>query len=184
MVGAGGGNNGAGDGGPGGSVDATIANSSIAGATWDYVVGEGGNGTGYATPGPQAQGSGGYGGGSNGSSNKDYRNKTSDTVIESVESLLVTMQFQAKQYNVSIATQIDVKDVVMLRKDVLDYFYKRWEKEKFDLYFQYDHNWAVEQTPLSANSGFYFVKNNWKTNDLARFHVLGGTAHTTKSRHG
>ena len=63
MVGAGGGNNGAGDGGPGGSVDATIANASIAGATWDYVVGEGGNGTGYATPGPQAQGTGGYGGG-------------------------------------------------------------------------------------------------------------------------
>ena len=66
MVGAGGGNNAAGDGGPGGSVDATIANSSIAGATWDYVVGEGGNGTGYATPGPQAQGSGGYGGGGSG----------------------------------------------------------------------------------------------------------------------
>ena len=67
MVGAGGANNGNGDGGPGGSVQATITNPSIAGATWDYVVGEGGNGTSYATPSPEVGASGGYGGGGSGS---------------------------------------------------------------------------------------------------------------------
>ena len=66
MVGAGGGNNSAGDGGPGGSVQGTITNPSIAGATWDYVVGEGGNGTGYTTPSPEVAASGGYGGGGSG----------------------------------------------------------------------------------------------------------------------
>ena len=67
MVGAGGANSGNGDGGPGGSVQATITNPSIAGATWDYVVGEGGNGTSYATPSPEVGASGGYGGGGSGS---------------------------------------------------------------------------------------------------------------------
>ena len=42
MVGAGGGAWGS-HGGPGGSVQATITNPSIAGASWDYIVGEGGN---------------------------------------------------------------------------------------------------------------------------------------------
>ena len=65
MVGAGGANNGNGDGGPGGSVQATITNPSIAGATWDYIVGEGGAGGG-APPAPVIGGTGGYGGGGSG----------------------------------------------------------------------------------------------------------------------
>ena len=56
-----------GAGGSGGSVQGTITNPSIAGATWDYVVGEGGNGTSYATPSPEVGASGGYGGGGSGS---------------------------------------------------------------------------------------------------------------------
>ena len=42
MVGGGAGNNAQGEGGAGGSVQGTITSPSIAGATWDYVVGEGG----------------------------------------------------------------------------------------------------------------------------------------------
>ena len=60
MVGAGGGYN-SGDGGPGGSVQGTITSPSIAGATWDYVVGEGGNPAKAPT-----NGQGGYGGGGSG----------------------------------------------------------------------------------------------------------------------
>ena len=60
MVGSGGGYH-TGDGGPGGSVQATITNPSIAGATWDYVVGEGGNPAKAPT-----NGQGGYGGGGSG----------------------------------------------------------------------------------------------------------------------
>ena len=66
MVGGGGANSGNGDGGPGGSVQATITNPSIAGATWDYIVGEGVNGSNYTTPSPEVASSGGYGGGGSG----------------------------------------------------------------------------------------------------------------------
>jgi len=59
MVGAGGGNHSNGNGGSGGSVQGTITNPSIAGATWDFVVGEGGYGSGH----PEHSSSGGYGGG-------------------------------------------------------------------------------------------------------------------------
>ena len=59
MVGSGGGNHSNGNGGSGGSVQGTITNPSIAGATWDFVVGEGGYGSGH----PQHPSSGGYGGG-------------------------------------------------------------------------------------------------------------------------
>ena len=66
MVGAGGAGNGNGEGGAGGSVQGTITSPSIAGATWDFVVGEGGTGPTASTPqysAPQIGGSGGYGGG-------------------------------------------------------------------------------------------------------------------------
>ena len=69
MVGGGGGNNAAGEGGAGGSVQGTITNPSIAGATWDYVVGEGGASSSLATPQfayPVIGGTGGYGGGGSG----------------------------------------------------------------------------------------------------------------------
>jgi hypothetical protein len=70
MVGAGAGNNAAGSGGSGGSVQGTIASPSIAGATWDYVVGEGGAGPQYSTPqypSSDIGATGGYGGGAYGS---------------------------------------------------------------------------------------------------------------------
>ena len=63
MVGAGGSGNGNGEGGAGGSVQGTITNPSIAGATWDYVVGEGGTAPQYSTPqytAPQIGGAGGF----------------------------------------------------------------------------------------------------------------------------
>ena len=66
MVGAGGAGNGNGEGGAGGSVQGTITSPSIAGATWDYIVGEGGTGPTASTPqysAPQIGGSGGFGGG-------------------------------------------------------------------------------------------------------------------------
>ena len=66
MVGAGGAGNGNGEGGAGGSVQGTITSPSIAGATWDFVVGEGGTGPTASTPqysAPQIGGSGGFGGG-------------------------------------------------------------------------------------------------------------------------
>ena len=69
MVGAGGSGNGNGEGGAGGSVQGTITNPSIAGATWDYVVGEGGTAPQYSTPqytAPQIGGAGGFGGGGSG----------------------------------------------------------------------------------------------------------------------
>ena len=69
MVGAGGANNGNGKGGAGGSVQGTITSPSIAGATWDFVVGEGGTGPTASTPqypAPQIAGAGGYGGGGSG----------------------------------------------------------------------------------------------------------------------
>lgn len=69
MVGAGGANNANGSGGAGGSVQGTIASPSIAGATWDFVVGEGGTGPTASTPqysAPQIAGAGGYGGGGSG----------------------------------------------------------------------------------------------------------------------
>ena len=69
MVGAGGANNGNGEGGAGGSVQGTITSPSIAGATWDFVVGEGGTGPTASTPqypAPQIAGAGGYGGGGSG----------------------------------------------------------------------------------------------------------------------
>jgi hypothetical protein len=55
-------------------------------------------------------------------------------------------------------------DVVPLKPNILEYFYDRWKKEKFDMYFQYDKNPRHEQAPFSANSGFYFVKRNARTN--------------------
>ena len=70
MVGAGGGNNSQGEGGAGGSVQGTITSPSIAGATWDYVVGEGGNCPQVSTPQFPTSiigGTGGYGGGASGS---------------------------------------------------------------------------------------------------------------------
>ena len=69
MVGAGGAGNGNGEGGAGGSVQGTITSPSIAGATWDFVVGEGGTGPTASTPqypAPQIAGAGGYGGGGSG----------------------------------------------------------------------------------------------------------------------
>ena len=69
MVGAGGGNNGHGNGGSGGSVQGTITSPSIAGATWDFIVGEGGTGPSSSTPQytvPQISGAGGFGGGGSG----------------------------------------------------------------------------------------------------------------------
>ena len=50
MVGGGGSGNGNGEGGAGGSVQGTLTNPSIAGATWDYVVGEGGTCPQHSTP--------------------------------------------------------------------------------------------------------------------------------------
>ena len=70
MVGAGGGTNSYGEGGAGGSVQGTITSPSIAGATWDYVVGEGGNCPQVSTPQFPTSiicGTGGYGGGASGS---------------------------------------------------------------------------------------------------------------------
>ena len=69
MVGGGGGNNAQGEGGAGGSVQGTITSPSIAGATWDYVVGEGGTCPQHSTPQFPTSvigGTGGYGGGGNG----------------------------------------------------------------------------------------------------------------------
>ena len=69
MVGGGAGNNAQGSGGSGGSVQATIASPSIAGATWDYVVGEGGVGPQFSTPqypSGDIGATGGYGGGAYG----------------------------------------------------------------------------------------------------------------------
>ena len=69
MVGGGAGNNAQGEGGAGGSVQGTITSPSIAGATWDYVVGEGGTCPQHSTPQFPASvigGSGGYGGGGSG----------------------------------------------------------------------------------------------------------------------
>lgn len=57
-------------------------------------------------------------------------------------------------------------DVVPLKSGILEYFYNRWRKEKFDIYFQYDKNGRHEQSPFSANTGFYFVKHNSRTNYL------------------
>jgi len=71
MVGAGGGTNSYGEGGAGGSVQGTITSPSIAGATWDYIVGEGGTGPTASTPqysAPQIAGAGGFGGGGSGAS--------------------------------------------------------------------------------------------------------------------
>ena len=65
MVGAGGTNNANSKGGAGGSVQGTITSPSIAGATWDYVVGEGGSGP-QSPPAPVIGGTGGYGGGASG----------------------------------------------------------------------------------------------------------------------
>jgi hypothetical protein len=69
MVGAGGAGNGNGAGGSGGSVQGTITNPSIAGATWDFIVGEGATGPQASTPqytAPQIGGNGGFGGGASG----------------------------------------------------------------------------------------------------------------------
>ena len=69
MVGAGGAGNGNGNGGSGGSVQGTITNPSIAGATWDFIVGEGATGPQASTPqytAPQIGGNGGFGGGASG----------------------------------------------------------------------------------------------------------------------
>jgi hypothetical protein len=55
-------------------------------------------------------------------------------------------------------------DVIPLRPNVLDYFYQKRDTESLDLIFQYDKNLNVEQAPFSANSGFYFVKYNQRTN--------------------
>ena len=70
MVGGGAGNNAQGEGGAGGSVQGTITSPSIAGATWDYVVGEGGACPQHSTPQFPTSiigGTGGYGGGASGS---------------------------------------------------------------------------------------------------------------------
>lgn len=56
-------------------------------------------------------------------------------------------------------------DVVPLRPDIMDYFYSgRKDAADVDMFFQYDRNHNSEQAPYSANSGFYFVKHNQKTN--------------------
>mmetsp|Transcript_44879 Transcript_44879/g.108468 ORF Transcript_44879/g.108468 Transcript_44879/m.108468 type:complete len:566 (+) Transcript_44879:184-1881(+) len=56
-------------------------------------------------------------------------------------------------------------DVIPLRPDIMDYFYSgRKDAADVDMFFQYDKNHNSEQAPYSANSGFYFVKHNQKTN--------------------
>ncbi|KAL3942595.1 MAG: hypothetical protein SGBAC_003227, partial [Bacillariaceae sp.] len=54
-------------------------------------------------------------------------------------------------------------DVVPLQPEIVDYFADRYLKEQKDIYLQYDHNQRLEQAPFSSNSGFYFVKHNWRT---------------------
>ena len=53
-------------------------------------------------------------------------------------------------------------DIVWWR-DPMEYF-NALDKEKFDIYFQDDGAYQIRYAPLSANSGFYFVRNNEKPN--------------------
>ena len=79
----------------------------------------------------------------------------------------------AKAYSVHLVNELgydilfqDV-DVVPLRPNVLDYFQQQQKEDgidDFDMYFQYDHNPNENQAPYSANSGFYYVKYNQRTN--------------------
>jgi Nucleotide-diphospho-sugar transferase len=57
-------------------------------------------------------------------------------------------------------------DIVPYRKDYLDHFVQYAKSsaiDHYDMYFQYDHSTAPLYLPWSANSGFYYVKNNAKT---------------------
>lgn len=79
----------------------------------------------------------------------------------------------AKVYSVHLVNTLgyDVlfmdTDVIPLQPEIVDYFADRWlsasSDQKKDIYLQYDKNERFEQAPFSANSGFYFVKHNWKT---------------------
>ena len=55
-------------------------------------------------------------------------------------------------------------DIVWWR-DPMEYF-KGLQNDNFDIYFQDDGAYQVRYAPLSANSGFYFIRNNQKTKFL------------------
>ena len=55
-------------------------------------------------------------------------------------------------------------DIIWWREP-MEYFLNALKQDKFDMYFQEDGN-RIRYTPLSANSGFYMVRNNRRTKYL------------------
>lgn len=62
-------------------------------------------------------------------------------------------------------------DVVWYR-DPIDYFEQ--DTSDFDLFFQDDGNHAIYYAPYSANTGFYFVRNNQRTQHFFNTFLLSG----------
>lgn len=56
--------------------------------------------------------------------------------------------------------------MVPYRSDYLEHFVKAANEDNassFDSYFQNDHSTQAQYQPFSANSGFYYARNNHKT---------------------
>ena len=64
---------------------------------------------------------------------------------------------------------------VIWYKDPLDYFHdKKSSIADFDVYFQDDGNRQERYAPYSANSGFYYIRNNERSKTLFRTMLYSG----------
>jgi len=83
-------------------------------------------------------------------------------------------------YLVTLGYDVLFQDVdVVWYKHPFDYFHNKEEKERheeYDMYFQDDGNHAIYYAPYSANTGFYYVRSNAKTQYFFNSLLLGGDA--------
>jgi len=76
-------------------------------------------------------------------------------------------------YNVSFFLFFCISELIFWQK--LDYFNElKKENDGFDVYFQNDGSTSLRFRPLSANSGFFFVRNNERTKNLFKSLLIGG----------
>ena len=65
-------------------------------------------------------------------------------------------------------------DIIWYQNPVTYFHDKNAEDSNFDVYFQDDGNHAVYYAPYSANTGFYYVRNNERTRHFFNSFLMGG----------
>ena len=83
----------------------------------------------------------------------------------------------------SLGYNIIFQDVdVVWKKNPIPYFQQSWVQDEWDLMFQDDGARSVRYSPFSPNTGFYYVKNNDKTQFFFSMLLrMGDVIHVTSS---